>query len=198
MSESAERVEKSVRERLRDRIAHRLDRVPSLHPGKAENPAAVLIPIVARTVPSVLLTLRPHGLSRHAGQICFPGGRFHDEDEDFAATALRETEEETGIPRHLFELAGFLDPYRTSTGYTVLPAIGFLDEGFVLRPDSREVADIFEVPLDHLLDPENHERRSAERGGTRRTFHAIAYRERLIWGATAGMLVNFSERLGLR
>jgi len=182
----------------RAHIAVSLHPAPSLQPRNIDNPAAVLVPIVSRPRPSVLLTLRPEGLSRHAGQICFPGGRFHATDADLLDTALRETEEEIGLSRSLIEVAGFLDPYRTGTGYTVLPVVGFLGEEFEPRPDAREVAEIFEVPLDHLLDPANHEQHRVERAGALRTFHAISYGERLIWGATAAMIVNFAERLGLR
>ncbi len=134
----------------------------------------------------------------HAGQICFPGGRFQDEDEDFLHTALRETEEETGISGSAIEIAGFLDPYKTVTGYTIIPVVGLLREEVALVPNRNEVEEIFEAPLAHLLDPANHERRREERNGTKREYYAIRYRERLIWGATAGMIVNFSNRLGKR
>lgn len=180
---------------LLDRFAARLDARSELIPRKAENPAAVLVPIIAREKPSILLTLRTTGMSLHAGQICFPGGRYQSTDEDFLRTALRETEEETGISPDLVGIAGFLDPYRTGTGYTVIPAVGVLGEDFELRPDQREVAEIFEVPLDHVLDPANREVHRAERGGVMRSFHAIRYGERFIWGATAGMIVNLSEKL---
>lgn len=198
MHDSAERIEKSEEADLLARLAARLDRQPTLNPRKAENPAAVLVPIVLRAEPHILLTLRPPGMSIHAGQICFPGGRFQSADRDFLRTALRETEEETGIPPDLVRIAGFLDPYLTGTGYTVMPAVGLVRADFVLRPDAREVAEVFEVPLAHLLDLAKYELHHAERGGVMRTFHAIRYGERFIWGATAGMLVGLSERLASR
>ncbi len=198
MCESLPKLENLGRGELLQRIAPHLSTVAPAVPAAVENPAAVLIPIVERPNPSVLLTLRTEEMPLHAGQICFPGGRFQHEDGDFQRTALRETEEETGICRDAVEVAGFLDPYRTVTGYTVIPVVGLLREEFALLPNPNEVNEIFEAPLAHLLDPANHERRSRERGGMIREYYAIRFEERLIWGATAGMIVNFSTRLGNR
>ncbi len=180
---------------LVERIAPHLLREAPAGPDSVENPAAVLIAIMERPRPSVLLTLRSDEMSLHAGQICFPGGRFQLEDRDFLQTALRETEEETGITQDAVEVAGFLEPYKTVTGYTVIPVVGLLRGEFNLVPNHNEVEEIFEAPLAHLLDPANHERRSMERNGNLREFYAIRYEKRLIWGATAAMIVNFSKRL---
>jgi 8-oxo-dGTP pyrophosphatase MutT (NUDIX family) len=198
MCETLPNIENLGQGELLRRIAPYLAAAAPAIPAAVENPAAVLIPIVARRRPSVLFTLRPEEMSLHGGQICFPGGRFQHEDKDFLQTALRETEEETGISRDAIEIAGFLDPYGTVTGYTVIPVVGLLREEFLLRPNPTEVDEIFEAPLTHLLDPANHERRSLERDGMTREYYAIHYEERLIWGATAGMIVNFSKRLGER
>jgi 8-oxo-dGTP pyrophosphatase MutT (NUDIX family) len=192
------RAENANRENLLAILAENLSERPTLNPRNAEKPAAVLVPIIARPMPTVLLTLRTEGMSLHAGQICFPGGRFQTDDRDLLRTALRETEEETGISPDCVVIGGFLDPFLTGTGYTVLPAIGVLDRDPILSRDEREVADIFEVPLDHLLDPKNREFHRVERNGVIRTFHAIRYGERFIWGATAGMIVNLSEKLARR
>jgi 8-oxo-dGTP pyrophosphatase MutT (NUDIX family) len=173
---------------------HLLANAP-VEPASVENPAAVLIPIVMGPRPGVLLTLRPEEMSLHAGQICFPGGRYQLEDRDFLQTALRETEEKTGISRDAVEVAGFLDPYKTVTGYTVIPVVGLLRGAFTLIPNRKEVDEIFEAPLSHLLEPANHERRSMEREGKVREFYAIRFEERLIWGARAAMIVNFTKRL---
>lgn len=161
-------------------IAPYLLREAPAGPGSVENPAAVLIAIMERPRPSVLLTLRSGEMSLHAGQICFPGGRFQLEDRDFLQTALRETEEETGITQDAVEVAGFLEPCKTVTGYTVIPVVGLLRGEFNLAPNHNEVEEIFEAPLAHLLDPANHERRSVERNGTVRESYAIRYEERLI------------------
>jgi len=158
-------------------------------------PAAVLMPIVARKEPSVLFTQRTPHLSRHAGQVSFPGGRVQDDDLSLVETALRETREETGIDPRFVSVAGFLDPYETGTGYAIAPVVGMLEEGFTLLPDPNEVSEIFEVPLAFLLNPQNRERRAREWQGRTREFWAYQYGTHYIWGATAAILVNFSERL---
>jgi 8-oxo-dGTP pyrophosphatase MutT (NUDIX family) len=158
-------------------------------------PAAVLLPIISRKQPTVLFTRRTPHLSRHAGQVSFPGGRLHESDTSLTETALRETQEETGIAPGFVTVAGFLDCYETGTGFAILPVVGLLREGFVLAPDTNEVEEVFEVPLSFLLDPANRERRSAEWQGRRREFYAFAYGPHNIWGATAGILVNFADRV---
>jgi len=157
--------------------------------------AAVLLPIVARAEPTMLFTQRTDHLARHAGQVSFPGGRAHDGDASLIDTALRETEEETGIAPAFVSIAGFLDAYETGTGYAILPVVGVLREGFVLEPNAHEVAEIFEVPLAFLLDPANRERRHGEWQGRRREFYAYTYEGHYIWGATAAMLADFAERM---
>ncbi len=162
-------------------------------------PAAVLMPIVERSEPSVLFTRRTEHLPSHAGQICFPGGRYHVDDKTLIRTALREMEEEIGLPPEAVEVAGFLDSHVTlNTGFAILPVVGFLNADFMLSINPQEVAEVFEAPLAYILDPMNHARRSVERGGVMREFYAIEYGEHTIWGATAAMIVNLSERLGLR
>jgi 8-oxo-dGTP pyrophosphatase MutT (NUDIX family) len=158
-------------------------------------PAAVLLPIVARREPSVLFTRRTPNLTRHAGQVSFPGGRVEQGDLSLVETALRETREETGIDPRFVSIAGFLDAYETGTGFAIAPIVGMLEEGFTLLPDPNEVSEIFEVPLDFLLNPKNRERKSREWQGRFREFWAYQYGPHYIWGATAAILVNFSERL---
>ncbi len=158
-------------------------------------PAAVLVPLVVRPHGlSVLLTQRTAHLEKHAGQISFPGGHVEPHDPDFIATALRETEEETGLARHFVQVVGALDECHTGTGYRVVPIVGVVRPGFALAPDAYEVAEVFEVPLAHLFEPANHGRRSGEVRGRRREWYEIAYGNRMIWGATAAMLVNFHAR----
>lgn len=158
-------------------------------------PAAVLVPIVRRGDPTVLFTRRTEHLARHAGQVSFPGGRLHHDDVSLVATALRETQEETGIDSELIDVAGFLDPYETGTGFAILPVVGLLDEGFSLRPNSQEVAEIFEVPLVFFLDPGNLEHGTGEWQGRTRSFYAFRYKQHYIWGATAGIIVSLRDRL---
>jgi 8-oxo-dGTP pyrophosphatase MutT (NUDIX family) len=181
----------------RARIQARLYRKPRelvLRPDM--RPAAVLVPIVEREEPSVLLTRRTEHLPTHAGQISFPGGRFQASDESLTETALREFEEEIGIARDLVELAGYLDFHETvNSGFLILPVVGFVREDFTLEVDAHEVAEVFEVPLDFLLNPKNRARMHAERGGVMRDFDTIQFGAHAIWGATAAMIVNLSERL---
>lgn len=158
-------------------------------------PAAVLVPIVMRQEPSVLFTERSARLAHHAGQVSFPGGRADPADATLLRTALRETQEETGIEESFITVAGFLDAYETGTGFAILPVVGLLREGFALVPDTNEVAEIFEVPLAFLLDPANRQKNQAEWKGRMRHYYAFRYHGHYIWGATAAMLVNFAERL---
>jgi 8-oxo-dGTP pyrophosphatase MutT (NUDIX family) len=167
-------------------------------PGRegASTPAAVLVPLVNRPDGlAVVLTERSADLPDHAGQISFPGGRVEPEDADAGAAALREAEEEIGLPRERVTLLGSLADYETVTGYRVTPVVGWVEPPFVLKPDPLEVADIFEVPLSFLLDPTNQQRHFRMLGEIRRDYFAIPFRERYIWGATAAMLMILDRTL---
>jgi 8-oxo-dGTP pyrophosphatase MutT (NUDIX family) len=169
---------------------------PDLRPEKPRTlaPAAVLLPIVQRDEPTILFTRRTEHLSRHAGQVSFPGGRAQDDDRTLVDTALRETHEEIGVTSDFVSVAGFLDAYETGTGYAILPVVGLLKQGFAVVPEVNEVAEIFEVPLAFLLDPANRQIRFGEWQGRRREFYAFEYGGHYIWGATAAILVNFRDR----
>jgi 8-oxo-dGTP pyrophosphatase MutT (NUDIX family) len=159
-------------------------------------PAAVLVPVIDRPHGlTVLFTLRRDDLNSHPGQIAFPGGRVDDSDDGPLAAALREAEEEVGLPAASAEPLGFLDAYQTGTGYRIVPVVALVDAAFMPRPAPAEVADVFEVPLAFLLDPANHQRDSAVWRGARRWFYVMPYGEHRIWGATAGMVRNLYERL---
>jgi 8-oxo-dGTP pyrophosphatase MutT (NUDIX family) len=179
------------------RIQSRLDPAPSeLRLGQALKPAAILLPIIERDEPSLLLTKRSETMPTHAGQISFPGGRVSPGDASLIETALRELQEETGIGREFVDVGGFLDPYETvNSGFMILPVVGFVREGFTLNVNLREVAQVFEVPLAYLCDPGKRSRMSVERQGAMREFHTIPFGEHTIWGATAEMIVNLSDRL---
>ena len=181
----------------RAQIQSRLDRAPSeLRLGQALKPAAILLPIIEREEPSILLTKRSENMPTHAGQISFPGGRVHPGDGSLIETALRELHEETGIAREFVDVAGFLDPYETvNSGFMILPVVGFVRADFALAANPREVAEVFEVPLNYLCDPSKRRRMSVERHGVMREFHTIPFGEHTIWGATADIIVNLSGRL---
>jgi 8-oxo-dGTP pyrophosphatase MutT (NUDIX family) len=172
------------------------DLAPELSPTEFRGiKAAVLLPIVARQEPVLLFTQRTETLARHSGQVSFPGGRSEEADMSPVETALRETQEETGIGAGFITVAGYLDRYLTGTGFDIQPVVGLLAEGFALAPDPREVASVFEVPLAFLLDPANRRRETRHIGGRKRRFHAITYRQHEIWGATAAIIVDLAARL---
>ncbi len=174
------------------------DLSPELVPEITRTPlalAAVLIPIVARPELTVLLTQRTEGLSRHAGQIAFPGGRMEPTDRDAIATALREAQEEIGLDPSFVEPLGYLDPYRTGTGFRIFPVVSLVREGFMLKLDPREVADAFEVPLAFLMNADNHRTETRAWRGQERRFYAMPFEQRYIWGATAGIMKNMHKRL---
>lgn len=159
-------------------------------------PAAVLVPLVLRAeAPAVLLTRRTDHLHHHPGQISFPGGRVEAGDASSVATALRETYEEIGLGADRIELLGALPDYLTGTGFRVTPVVGLVHPPFELALDAFEVAEAFEVPLSHFLDPANHQRHSMQVEGRTRHFHAMPYGDYYIWGATAGMLMSLYRAL---
>lgn len=168
-----------------------VDRVP-LH-------ASVLLPIVMREQPTVLLTLRTMHLSTHSGQIAFPGGKAEEADTDVSATALRETQEEIGLDSALVQILGVLPHYVTGSAFIITPVVGLVQTGFTLNPNHHEVADVFEVPLEFLMNPAHHQRHVFEWEGVRREWFSMPYQDqatqRFIWGATAGMLRNFYRLL---
>ncbi len=159
-------------------------------------PAAVLVGLIDRGDDyGVLLTLRPESMKRHAGQVAFPGGRIDPTDSTPLAAALREAEEEVGVPAKRVRVLGQSDPYLTGTGYIISPFVAVLPPDFEAQPHQREVADVFETPLSFLMTPANHQRHEREFGGALRTYYAMPHNGRYIWGATAGMIKSLYDRL---
>jgi 8-oxo-dGTP pyrophosphatase MutT (NUDIX family) len=196
---------------MRDLIVERLAKLPPLEElltaddlekqseasRLALRPAAVLLLVVNHREPAVVFTQRTAHLSDHAGQIALPGGRCDSDDCTPERTALREADEELGIPAERVQVLGRLPEYRTSTGYAVTPVVGWAEPPLAYRPDPHEVADVFEVPLAFLMDVRNHRYESAFYKGRMRHYWAMPYGERFIWGATAGMLVTFQRLMAL-
>jgi 8-oxo-dGTP pyrophosphatase MutT (NUDIX family) len=159
-------------------------------------PAAVLVPLVEREGGmTVLLTQRAATLKDHAGQISFPGGRIEPGDADAWHAALREAQEEIGLAPSLVEFAGYLPDHVVISGFRVTPVVGFVKPEYQLRLAAAEVHDVFEVPLDFILDAANHKTRQRQIGELTVDIHDIPYGGRNIWGATAGMLMTFRRRL---
>ena len=163
-------------------------------PLDALTPAAVLVAVTDRAAPGVILTQRTDMLRRHAGQIAFPGGRL-DPGEDAVAAALREAEEEIGLPAAVPTVVGPVEPYRTVTGYTVTPVLATIPADLRFTPSADEVASVFEVPLDFLLDPATCRESDVIWRGHERHVYEWDWEGRRIWGATAAMIVNLRRRL---
>jgi 8-oxo-dGTP pyrophosphatase MutT (NUDIX family) len=167
--------------------------------GTKVNDAAVLVPVVAREGRvNLLFTQRTEHLTAHAGQISFPGGRVETQDASRIDTALRETEEEIGLARRHVQVLGALPDYELGTGFRITPVVGWIQAPFETRPDPYEVAEIFEIPLEHFLDATRYQRHEYHFNGRHRHYVAIPYEGRYIWGATAGMLLSLAHMLAPR
>jgi 8-oxo-dGTP pyrophosphatase MutT (NUDIX family) len=162
---------------------------------RATKPAAVLIPVVERPQPGVLLTQRTPDLSSHSGQIAFPGGKIDPTDESPLAAALREAKEEIGLDARFVEPIGYLDLYLTFSGFRILPLLARVDPAYSVTINPAEVSEAFEVPLDFLMHPGNHQRLKRDWKGIERQYYAMPFEQRYIWGVTAGILRNLYERI---
>ncbi|WP_126171872.1 CoA pyrophosphatase [Altericroceibacterium xinjiangense] len=157
-------------------------------------PAAVLIPVTDRREPGVILTHRPETMRSHPGQVAFPGGKL-DPGEDAVAAALREADEELGIPPAAVRVIGASDRFVTATGYDVTPVLGLVPQDLTIRPDPHEVAGWFEAPLRFVFDPVNHVQKQASWRGSIRPYIEIDWQGHRIWGVTAAIIANLSRRI---
>lgn len=158
-------------------------------------PAAVLAAITEREgEPGVLLLHRPSTMRSHPGQIAFPGGKI-DPGESPVEAALREAHEELGIDPAAVKVIGTSDVYRTHSGFEITPVLGLVSPDIAITPNPEEVAEWFEAPLAHVLDPANHVGQWVEWEGSMRAYYEIVWQQHQIWGVTAALLVNLSRRL---
>jgi 8-oxo-dGTP pyrophosphatase MutT (NUDIX family) len=171
---------------------------PDMAPRLPLREAAVLIGLIEHDAgTTILLTRRNDRLTDHAGQISFPGGRIDPGDGDAEGAALREAHEEVGLDDGGVSIIGRLDTYTTRTGYEIVPIVALLRPPLDLKPDPAEVAEIFELPLDELLRPGALYLQSRRFEDGDRWYYALDWQGRQIWGATAGMLNNLAEILGM-
>lgn len=179
-----------------DIVAEADMRDPRIRGPIALAPAAVLVAVTDRPDPGLILTQRSAALRKHAGQIAFPGGRVDPGDADEIAGALREAQEEIGLPPQAADIVGVTDRYHTFTGFDIVPVVAVVPPDLPLRAREAEVADLFELPLDFALDPANRVRREVMFEGAMRHYYEIDWQGRRIWGITAAILANLSRRLG--
>jgi 8-oxo-dGTP pyrophosphatase MutT (NUDIX family) len=171
-----------------------MPRLDNYDPETDTGMAAVLVPVIDYgPAASVLLTTRAAHLKHHPGQVSFPGGKIDAEDSTALAAALREAEEEVGLDRSFVQPLGLLRAHRTGTGFRIIPVLAIVQPGFTLTVNADEVGDIFEVPLDFLMNAANYQRHQQDWHGVTRIFYSIPFRERHVWGATAAILRHIQE-----
>ena len=179
---------------LRMAPSPRLGWDPLKFPEGAANGAALLLVYPHDDTLHLALTVRGSGLRNHTGQVSLPGGRV-EEGETFEAAALREAQEEIGLDAKFIEPIGYLDLYLTFSGFRILPLVARVDPGYRITLNPAEVADAFEVPLEFVMQPANHQRHKRDWKGIERQYYAMPFGDRYIWGVTAGILRNLYERI---
>jgi 8-oxo-dGTP pyrophosphatase MutT (NUDIX family) len=167
-----------------------------LPPNRTLRPAGVLVAVsINRPDPVIWLTKRASGLKHHPGQIAFPGGKQDPGDADVVAAALREADEEIGLPRDAVRVLGQMPSHETVTGFRVTPVVGVIETDFTPVTEPGEVEEAFAVPLSHLMDADTYMVHSRRWRGTRRYYFAVPYGPYYVWGATARMLRALAARM---
>jgi 8-oxo-dGTP pyrophosphatase MutT (NUDIX family) len=164
-------------------------------PYRPSKTAAVLVPFLNLPEPELVLTRRADHLPQHPGQVSFPGGAAERHDDSAVHTALREAQEEIGLPPGSVKPIGFLDRMDTVSDYRVLPVVAFVDPEVTWAPDEREVAEVFTIPVSIVLNRANYDAVDYQRNGQVHRIYQLRWREQKIWGVTAGMLMNLIVRL---
>lgn len=165
-------------------------------PSNPLRPAGVLVPLIERDgALHVILTKRTSHLKHHPGQIAFPGGKVEESDFDVTAAAIREAEEEIGLPNGLVDVLGYLPPHETVSVFSMTPVVARIKSDFSLRPEPGEVEEAFDVPLAHLLDVENYRIQDRRWRGETRRYYVVPWGPYYIWGATAMICRVLADRL---
>ena len=157
--------------------------------------AAVLVPVLDKSEPEIVFTRRAEHLPLHPGQVSFPGGGAEQQDDSAVQTALREAHEEIGLPPGVTQPIGFLDRMDTISDYRVLPVVALVTPPVQWVPDTREVAEVFSVPLSIVLDKDLYEGHQVDRDGIDYTIWSLNWNGKNIWGVTAAILMNLIIRL---
>jgi 8-oxo-dGTP pyrophosphatase MutT (NUDIX family) len=196
MTQQIEEIRAALRESGRPSSDFDLNPDTVLPANRLLRPAGVLAPIVlSENGLSLLLTKRSSALKHHPGQIAFPGGKQDDGDPDAIAAALREAQEEIGLPPRQVEVLGTLPAHETVTGFVVTPVIGLVRGSFDIVPEPGEVDEVFAVPLHHVMSVEKYQVQSRTWRGARRSYFAVPYGPYYIWGATARILRAWSDQM---
>jgi 8-oxo-dGTP pyrophosphatase MutT (NUDIX family) len=164
----------------------------ALPPGRILRPAAVLVAIAGDRL---ILTKRASHLKHHPGQIAFPGGKVESSDGSAENAALREAQEEIGLPPDAVEIWGRLPAHETVTGFTVTPVLGLVRDAFSPVPEAGEVEEVFTVPLTHILNPDRFVIERRRWRGEWRRYYTVPFGPYYIWGATARILRGLADRV---
>ena len=187
---------KTIEENLNRRKSNWLDQLSfkQSKPQEGLPKAAVLIAVTDEDSPKIIYTLRSNKVSSHQGEVSFPGGMQEESDMSLIMTALRESEEEIGLPQNCVEILGSLDTMVSRFNVSVTPFVGVIPGGVELNTTSQEIEACFRVPLSFLLKDKRYRNDEVSRNGETFYMPAYKYSSYIIWGLTAMITVNFLNR----